>query len=437
MHSRARGVLVSTTVHSSAKINREASMNMSGQEVKRSVAIAACMMVKNEEKHLSQCLDSIKDLVDEIIIVDTGSTDRTIEIARSYGASVYEHPWENDFSKHRNQSINYCTKDWIFVIDADEELCFPKGSTVSRFKEWLSRVPSNRDAVAIPLHDMQQGAVALKMNTARFFRKGKIQYQGTVHNQPQIEGVGLFYPLIHLNHYGYDLSPEKMDAKELRTKTLLLKRIEDDPKDYTAYFYLCELVATRENPEEAVIYGDKYCEHKKDMGEEFNPCVYYTLFHNHLKLGNVHRAEELLRDAMKDLPDDMDIAYALVEFGVVTKNKDKIFVGCRKFLKLYNEYLRNPGISHGRFLFTASKESLSYILFNLSTIGISEGFESLRQFEDVLPSVKKEFRDCVIRDLKKFLNRYGMEMDIIFPEENGIITSVGLPSEEILKQLEV
>ena len=80
------------------------------------------MIVKNEEKFLSQSLNSIKDHVDELIIVDTGSTDRTVEIAEGFGAKVYHHPWENDFSKHRNQSISYASGDWILIIDADEEL---------------------------------------------------------------------------------------------------------------------------------------------------------------------------------------------------------------------------------------------------------------------------------------------------------------------------
>ena len=84
--------------------------------------ISACMIVKNEEKLLPTCLKSIKDYVDEIVIVDTGSTDQTVSIAESFGARVYHHPWENNFSKHRNQSFSYAKGDWIFYIDADEEL---------------------------------------------------------------------------------------------------------------------------------------------------------------------------------------------------------------------------------------------------------------------------------------------------------------------------
>ena len=82
--------------------------------------ISLCMIVKNEEESLEQCLESVRGLVDEIIIVDTGSTDKTIEIAKRFGAKIFEHRWNNDFSEARNFSISKATKDWILFIDADE-----------------------------------------------------------------------------------------------------------------------------------------------------------------------------------------------------------------------------------------------------------------------------------------------------------------------------
>ena len=78
------------------------------------------MIVKDEEDFLEQCLNSLKDYVDEIIIIDTGSTDKTIEIAKRFTDRVYEHEWPHDFSKARNISISYATCDWILILDADE-----------------------------------------------------------------------------------------------------------------------------------------------------------------------------------------------------------------------------------------------------------------------------------------------------------------------------
>ncbi len=84
--------------------------------------VSLCMIVKNEEDNLPRCLESIKDIVDEIIIVDTGSTDKTVEIAKSYGAKVYYLKWNNNFSEARNESLKYATKDWILILDGDDEL---------------------------------------------------------------------------------------------------------------------------------------------------------------------------------------------------------------------------------------------------------------------------------------------------------------------------
>ena len=82
--------------------------------------ISLCMIVKNEEAYLEECLTSVKDLVSEIIIVDTGSTDKTKEIAKKFGAKIIDFTWIDDFAAARNASIKQATGDWILVLDADE-----------------------------------------------------------------------------------------------------------------------------------------------------------------------------------------------------------------------------------------------------------------------------------------------------------------------------
>ncbi|MBO4396165.1 MAG: glycosyltransferase family 2 protein [Eubacterium sp.] len=86
------------------------------------ITISLCMIVKNEEKVLARCLDSIKDLMDEIIIVDTGSTDRTKEIASNYTNKVFDFAWIDDFSAARNYAFSKATGDYIYSADADEVL---------------------------------------------------------------------------------------------------------------------------------------------------------------------------------------------------------------------------------------------------------------------------------------------------------------------------
>jgi len=86
------------------------------------ITISVCMIIKNEAKVLKRCLDSIKDIVDEIIIVDTGSTDNSVEIALSYTDNVHHFKWIDDFSAARNYSFSFATKDYIYCADADEFL---------------------------------------------------------------------------------------------------------------------------------------------------------------------------------------------------------------------------------------------------------------------------------------------------------------------------
>ena len=84
--------------------------------------ITLSMIVKNEERYLRECLESVKDIVSEIVIVDTGSTDSTIKIAKDYGAKLYSFGWINDFSAARNFALSKSTGDWILYLDADERL---------------------------------------------------------------------------------------------------------------------------------------------------------------------------------------------------------------------------------------------------------------------------------------------------------------------------
>jgi glycosyltransferase involved in cell wall biosynthesis len=90
------------------------------------MTVSAALIVKNEERVLGRCLDSFRHAVDEIIVLDTGSTDKTIEIARSRGAKVFEWAWRDDFGLARQEAMNHATSDWVFWVDADDVLLNPE-----------------------------------------------------------------------------------------------------------------------------------------------------------------------------------------------------------------------------------------------------------------------------------------------------------------------
>ena len=181
------------------------------------------MIVKDEEKFLPQCLDSIKDVVDEMIIVDTGSTDRTVEIAESYGAKVYHHPWQGSFSEARNHSLKYATCEWILQIDADEEL---EAKDVPILYAALKHEEYSSIFVAL-LSQMPDGIS--KNYFQRIYRNGKAHYEGIVHNQLICKGNALITE-IRFHHYGYNLNPEQMKKKHKRTEALLKKQIAENPE---------------------------------------------------------------------------------------------------------------------------------------------------------------------------------------------------------------
>jgi len=195
------------------------------------------MMVKDEEEMLPRCLASIRDEVDEIVVVDTGSTDRTVEIALSFGARVFHHPWANDFSLHRNQSISYSSGEWIFIIDADEE--YRPSRERSLREEVVLAEQKGIDTLVLRVENFQsEGRETVCSDSIRAFRKnGRICYEGIVHNKL----VGFGNPggsLGRIVHYGYDRGMASARKKFERTATLLRKQIAENPENAAAHMYL-------------------------------------------------------------------------------------------------------------------------------------------------------------------------------------------------------
>ncbi len=224
-------------------------LKMLKQTVENYRTVSACMIVKNEEELLEDCLKSIRSWVDEIIIVDTGSTDKTIEIAESYGAKIYHQQWEGNFSKHRNYSLEQATSDWIFIIDADERLCeedIPKLQGLINSDEH-SIVSINVYSIYGDNEEMTTFLPSIRL----FKRDMELRYQGIVHNRLEFpEDASIVRADVKLMHLGYDLSPKRMKAKFERSKALLEKQLEEDPRNAFALYNLAQLYRGRskDNP---------------------------------------------------------------------------------------------------------------------------------------------------------------------------------------------
>ena len=216
-------------------------LRMLAQTLKNRRTVSACLIVRDEEKLLPGCLDSIRSWVDEIIVVDTGSNDKTVSIAMSYGAKVFNQQWEGDFAKHRNYSMAQASSDWIFIIDADERIC---EEDVARLKELINS--DQHSIISINVFNVygSDEKMTTFLPSIRLFRRNlNLQYQGIVHNRLVFpENATIVRANLKLKHLGYDLSPERMRKKFERSHALLEKQLQKDPNDAFAMFNLAQLL---------------------------------------------------------------------------------------------------------------------------------------------------------------------------------------------------
>ena len=151
------------------------------------ITVSLCMIVKNEEETLAKCLDSVYDLVDEINIVDTGSTDKTIEVAKKYTNRIFSFPWTGKFKDARNKSFEYATKDYIFYLDADDILLEEDRKKLIELKHSLDNTV---DAVSMfyqTLDEYEQVILTYRRNRL-VKRERNFLWHGDAHNYLQVEG---------------------------------------------------------------------------------------------------------------------------------------------------------------------------------------------------------------------------------------------------------
>lgn len=174
--------------------------------------LSACLIVRNEASNLPRCLASLSGLADEIVVIDTGSTDDTPRIAAGFGAKVHHQLWQNDFSLHRNAAIERATGKWIYSIDADEEVVETDFAETRYHLEHSTLPPVLlvKEAVLYP------GGIEKTLVLPRLFqREAGFRYVHPIHEQ--LDAVGSMAALCNIRvlHHGY-VAPGALQAKEVR-----------------------------------------------------------------------------------------------------------------------------------------------------------------------------------------------------------------------------
>ncbi len=215
--------------------------------------LSLCMIVKDEEEMLPRCLAALKTAVDEMIIVDTGSSDRTVEIAESFGARVLHHEWNGSFSDARNVSLDAATGDWIIYFDADEVLV---EEDIERLRALTGRVWREAFTLAETNYtgDVEDGT-AMTFNALRMFRnRPEYRFRGRLHEQmayalPGFLPERLEYTQVRIEHYGYLGVVRDAKDKSRRNLDLLLQQVAEGQESAFQSFNLgSEYLALEEIP---------------------------------------------------------------------------------------------------------------------------------------------------------------------------------------------
>jgi glycosyltransferase involved in cell wall biosynthesis len=274
--------------------------------------LSLCMIVKDEEASLPRCLDSVAGVVDELIVVDTGSRDRTIEIARSHGAKVIEQAWTDDFSAARNTSLDHATGDWLLYLDADEELMAEDRQAL---RDLLAdQVHEGLFVYEINFSGDRLGFDQVTHSTLRLFRnRPEYRFEGAIHEQimPAIlrRGGQVAYSQVRLRHYGYLRSAIVEQGKVERNLRIARAEVKRKPNSAFALYNLAMEYLRLGDFAEALEYNRKAFLHLSDLTVQYSSRLLRNLVACLTGLKRYDEALKVLKDAVLAYPDFTDLFY--------------------------------------------------------------------------------------------------------------------------------
>ncbi|MEW6667474.1 MAG: tetratricopeptide repeat protein [Thermodesulfobacteriota bacterium] len=298
-----------------------------------SQTLSLCMIVKNEADFLAGCLESAAGLVQEIILVDTGSTDNTPEVGKVFAARLFTFPWRNDFAMARNFSLEHATMDWILVLDADEVIS-PKDHSALRdlllgdlymgytleqrtygldpgFVDWVGTAGDMEEERGYPGY--------VRSHLLRLFRRDpRIRFEGRVHElaEPSFSRHQLPYRMtsIPIHHYGKVREKARVEHKARLYLEIGLQKAGTDPGNAKAHSELGAQFLELNDLEKAM-----ECFRQAAALAPGNHDIHVNIGVIHLRKGEYEEAEKRLRHALSLAPRNTDallnLAAVLLRMG--------------------------------------------------------------------------------------------------------------------------
>lgn len=276
--------------------------------------ISLCMIVRDEERNIAQCLNSIRPWVDEMIVVDTGSKDRTEELARACGARVEHFAWCDSFSAARNESLRHATGDWIFWMDADDVIDETNGA---RLRELVEQAPEDVFAYTIRVHCLprpgEETGIEVVDHVKLFRNHPDLRFEFRMHEQilPSVRRLGkqVAYTDAFVTHAGYDTSPEGQQRKRERDMRLLRLDLEEHPDHPFVHFNLGMTAYHTGEPETAVRHLRRSIE-LAEPGESHLRKAYALLCGAHRRLEQYREARQACEEGLAACPGDTELLFS-------------------------------------------------------------------------------------------------------------------------------
>ncbi len=340
--------------------------------------ISVCMIVKNEEKNIRRVIECAKKFADEIVVVDTGSEDRTPEIARELGAKVYFFEWCDDFSAARNESLKHATCDWIIWLDADDYI---DDYNVKRLLEVKKNLPPEKNEIyyfliesEIVEHKEFGGETWNWLQVRMFPNHPEMRFEGKIHEQitPAAEKLGFKQRFLGIKiiHTGYT-STEKLEEKMKRNVKILEEEERKQPDAWWVKRYLALSYSKLGRIKEAE-------EKLKKALELIDPRQKIWLFDLYMNLCDIYKVQGKFDDAL----DILDEAESIDPTeGYVNIQRAEVLFAKERYEEALDELeeARKKGFQVGLIPISQDKIKRKYY------IGKARTLARLKKYEDAKP----------------------------------------------------
>lgn len=381
------------------------------------IILSVGMIVKNEEKHLDNCLSALKKLLDnvpsELIIVDTGSTDRTKEIALKYTDKVYDFEWINDFSAARNYGLEKAVGEWFMFIDADEYLDEDCDEMIKFFN--MPEVRSQYNSASFYIRNYV-GKLKKSCNqflAPRIVRLNEnIRFSDPIHEWiPQPPPCGIFTTIFH--HYGYVYESQAQSKKKFdRNIQPLLEEYKKDPTDLRTLYHICDLMQVDYYSDDLEKREKFFKEYLNEAKKRLNEPYTYGAF---VKYATFYMNYEKYNEAIKIMDEFISIKeteksvvivtiyYLLIYAYLNLEDYSNAYKAILKYFDYYNKYKNNElELVELRF---GVLQGLTEYNYEEQLINIARCLNSLERHEEALQYLDKVKMDEMnFAHLRIFLN---------------------------------